>query len=93
MRQLQFILLQKFCKRRYFLTRMSGMRHEEEYLSIDDYIVKGEGFLPFSFLCRCSCVYSFLESEIYTLLQHCQCLLLQSTLEVKASVDCSSITF
>jgi hypothetical protein len=91
MRQLQFILLQKFCKRWYFLTRMSGMRHEEEYLSIEDYIVKGGGFLPFSFLCRCSCVYSFLESEIYTLL-HCRCLLLQSTLEVKASVDRYSIT-
>ena len=88
MRQLQFILLQKFCKRWYFLT---GMRYEEEYLNIEDYIVKGEGFLPFSFLCRCSCVYSFLESEIYTLL-HCRCLLLQSTLEVKAAVDCFSIT-
>jgi hypothetical protein len=70
---------------------MSGMQHEEEYLSIENYIVKGEGFLPFSFLCRYSCVYSFLESEIYTLL-HCRCLLLQSTLEVKVSVDRSSIT-
>jgi hypothetical protein len=75
-----------------FFTRMSGMRHKEEYLSIEEYIVKGEGFLPFSFLCRCSFVYSFLESKIYTLL-HCRCLLLQSTLEVKASVDRSSITF
>ena len=91
MRQLQFILLQKFCKRWYFLTRMSGMRHEEKYLNIENCIVKGEGFLPFSFLGRCSCVYSFLESKIYTLL-HCRCLLLQSTLEVKAAVDCSSIT-
>ncbi|MED4254979.1 hypothetical protein P4689_20535 [Priestia megaterium] len=63
---------------------------EEEYLNIEDYIVKGEGFLPFSFLFRCSCVYSFLESEIYSLL-HFRCLLLQSTLEVKAAGDGSSI--
>lgn len=70
---------------------MPELWHEEKYLNIEDYIVKEEGFLPFSFLCRCSCVYSFLESEIYTLL-HCRCLLLQSTLEVKAAVDCSSIT-
>lgn len=71
--------------------RMSGMWHEEEYLIIEEYIVKEEGFLPSSFLCRCSCVYSFSESEIYTLL-HCRYLLLQSTLEVKVSVDRSSIT-
>jgi len=40
---------------------MSGMGHEEEYLNIEGYIVKGEGFLPFSFLCKCRCVYSFLD--------------------------------
>ena len=45
----QFILLQKFCKRWYFLTQMSGMRYEEEYLNIEDYIVKGEGFYPSPF--------------------------------------------
>lgn len=28
---------------------MSRMQHEEEYLSIEDYIVKGEGFSPSPF--------------------------------------------